>query len=146
MFSVIPPVLAWLSMNMSALPLTEAGEAPPDPSAAPPSTAEAAPSKPLLLGAQLGTWAIPLINPFMVHALCHVGEYPPSAAAVGSPYAVSFHSHLCAGHGRYQGRRDASVVPEGARASGRRRHWQHCRRHGPNRNNVSTQMQWHAVL
>ncbi len=73
-FSVIPPVLAWLSMNMSALPLTadeKAKASSTQPDAA--SGTEAAPSKPLLLGAQLGTWAIPLVNPFMVHALCHVG-------------------------------------------------------------------------
>ena len=76
MFSVIPPVLAWLSMNMTALPLTPEGEedtqATPTPGANE-SDASAPPARPLMLGAQLGTWAIPLVNPFMVHALCHVG-------------------------------------------------------------------------
>lgn len=90
-FSVIPPVLAWLSMNMSALPLTEEGtqaDATTQPTS---STTEAVPSKPLLLGAQLGTWAIPLINPFMVHALCHVGALPTHGCNAPPPHTHRHH-------------------------------------------------------
>ena len=58
-FSVIPPVFAWLSVNMSPLPLS--GEGP-----------DADTKPPLVLGARLGTWDIPLVNAFVIHAAAHI--------------------------------------------------------------------------
>lgn len=76
LFSIVPPVLCWLSLNMGALPLAEGSGG----------------TRPLLLGAKLGTWEIPFVNPFMVHALCHIGAYlvaialPAPCSGPGGPH------------------------------------------------------------
>lgn len=63
LFSVVPPVLCWLSLNMSQLSMGAEGD----------GAGEGKAASTLKLGARLGTWDIPLVNAFVIHTACHVG-------------------------------------------------------------------------
>lgn len=72
LFSVVPPVLCWLSLNMSQLSMGAEGD----------GAGEGKAASTLKLGARLGTWDIPLVNAFVIHTACHVVTFVRDTDAI----------------------------------------------------------------